>query len=216
MADTVWKVIFRGTDGGHQILNVLHVATSDSLSGAPGASTLADTIWSNCGTQYLACCRTEMSVQSLDVVEVLDPYQVGGNPPAGSHAVNASGTLSGLDAKEGYGVCAMIRFRTDRSGRSARGRMFLPPFKNSAYMADGFLLATSGAYKTAVDAFRTKLADSLGPSSIWTTPWNDWDGRFIVYSRTLHQRDAPNWWFDIKSFVTDLNLHYLRSRVTAP
>ena len=147
---------------------------------------------------------------------MIDPFGSPQLPYAGSHAVNQAGTLSGLDAREGWGVCAMIKFKTDRVGRSARGRMFLPPFKNSAYMTDGFLLATSGAYKTAVDAFRQKLADSITSTPPWINDWIGWDASFVVYSRTLHEREAPNWWFDIKSFVLDTNCHYLRSRVTAP
>ena len=96
------------------------------------------------------------------------------------------------------------------------GRMYLPPLHSEANVIDGFQLPTVGGYRTAVDAFRQKLADSITTSAPPWDTWFGWEAQFCVYSRTLHQRAAPNWWFDIKSIITDSNLHYLRSRVSAP
>lgn len=152
-------VSIKGISGGQDVVNVIGVKDENA-----GAATIANAVlsaWKVANGPFIRLPTTyqmvevkAMSLSSVDgqVFTVPDGSQA---PGAGALATNGS--------------CALLTFGNGSRLKSARGRMYFGPLRESDINADGRTLAAGSNFTTAFNNFKTALE----------TPGREW----VILSR---------------------------------
>lgn len=194
---------------GQKIVNTFHVQTDlSTASSEPSAAAIRDDLDDALRTKYLALIWTEATLDSFTVTEELLPGDTD-IPASASLAIGAAGTHDPSNVDSPTELCALLQLRTATSSRSSRGRMFLPPFMNHAYiLRDSWV---TGGQLAAITTFADELI-----SGHETT-----DGEFgivpnaintVVYSRHRRVASLTPFTFPVTSWARDAKPHWLRSR----
>lgn len=216
----LYRVNFVSFVGTLQIVNVFHVRTNanDWIAGAfggadPHPSDLATEVDTALTTLYRAILGTNATLDKISVTTVPDPGNPSQVPTGGEKSVNLAGTRVLADLDLPPALCGHITWRTDSSGKSFRGRTFLPPIEKTGAVGSD-LIRTTDAYYTAAVAFGDKILNAhLASGSSWSSLWHDtWSGKFVVYSPTRHAAHTAPWTSQIKSYVMRREVGELRSR----
>jgi hypothetical protein len=164
-------------------------------------------------TLWLNLLHTSWTFDRIAVTTVTQPGNPGQVPRAAEKAIGVAGARPGSNTDLPDPMCGLLSIKTGLAGRSFRGRMFLPPIEVSGEVI-GDLLSSAGNYSTAVAAFQTKLTNSFGGGSTFSTLWQDtWHMRIGIYSPTRHRQGFNPWFSNATSTRYDRSVHWLRSRV---
>lgn len=216
----IHRVDFVSSKGNLQVVNTFHVVTHDASdwtetfdAANPHPTTIADEIAAGLVTEYRALLGTTYMFERISVATVPSPVNPSQVPTVGEHAVNLAGTRVLADEDLPPALCGHITWRTSRSGKSFRGRSYLPPIEKTGAIGSD-LIRTTDAYYTAAVAFAEKVLDS-GESGApgWSDLWeSEWEARFCVYSRTRDAQSAEPVFGRILTYVMRREVGELRSR----
>lgn len=171
----VYELILDGVSQSNQCVNVFGFVQTSVTGGFLGQA-LIDAWQSACQTQYLACLGTNYT---LNVIRARDV--VPGTSATVEEAQSASNIGTGPGASSSNQIAALISWYTTRSGRSYRGRTYLPSIPGTIYSNGGTL---TGGGLTTINAFRTAMLTGFGPSSSGSF-------RLAVISRWDHKVERP-------------------------
>jgi hypothetical protein len=177
------------------------------------AAAVADAIAAAYTTELRAVLAAAWTVVAVVVTEVLDPDSTA-VPAQGSHSVNLAGTQTSAGDQLPPPSCPLLTFYTNAAVRSGHGRIFLPSSGPASNLDGSGNYDTSATfYVTTLPALRTKL---LADVHVTDGVLVDQDLSLVVYSRTRHARGDDDFYFDVTSIAQHPQLHWLRSRATAP
>jgi hypothetical protein len=206
---TVWRCAFESTwFDGQKIVNTFHVQTDLGLGETePSADSIRDDLLDALKTKYKALIWDAATLDSFVVTEELAPGS-SDIPASSSAAIGEAGTHSPSNTHAPTEMCALLQLRTASASKSSRGRMFLPPIVNEAYVTrDAW---TTGGQISQITAFADELITTHDVSE---------DGgvthvnvNTVVYSRTRRGLSLTPYTFLITHWAREARPHWLRSR----
>lgn len=196
----------------------LHLRTADTDwadlidTSNPSPLDVANELDGQLRTLWLNLLHTSWTFDRIAVTTVGNPNNPSQVPSAAEKAIGVAGARPGSNTDLPDQMCGLLSIKTGLAGRSFRGRIFLPPIEVSGeVVAD--TLTTGGNYSTAVAALQTKLLDSFGGGSTWSTLWRDtWHMKVGVYSPTRHRQGFTPFFTNATATRYDRSIHWLRSR----
>ncbi len=214
MAEGVFKLAIDYKAGGVDCRNTLHYYIADTaLLDDPGMQTFLNAL----DTQLTAPFRAMLADNGTLVAYTLYETTITQHPAPPIKTAHKTKNLVGLRTSAtdhlNRGVCGVVSLQTNRAGRSARGHMFCPPVQDTAAVIATNIgeLVTTDAYWTAMVNWATALEGTIGGHAFWA-PLSGFNGKLVVYSQTLRDRAAPNWWFDVQTVTPRVRYRWLRSR----
>lgn len=199
-----------GTITGVSTFHV-HATTSAPLgAGAPSAHDVADKVDTQLGAKFAAVVPQTGALDTINVVEEVDPGDPSAIPEAYEKVVARNATYSPGVFNIASALCGMLKVRTNAAVRSGHGRLFLPPVFSSTPLAANNTWATSSTWLTNVNALAAELAGGFEGGAWWSSGW---DARLVVYSRTRRARGISTYWFGVTGVALDPQQRWLRSRL---
>lgn len=214
MAEGVFKLAINYSQNNVKCTNSLHYHFSDTaILDDPGMDTFLAAIAASLSTPLRALILTTGQLESYTLYETAVTEHPQPPVKTAHYLVNNAGTRADATDHLNRAQCGVMSLQTNRAGRSARGHIFLPPIGNTTalYGASVGLLSTTDPYWTAMAGLRTALLTHLGGHAFWA-PLSGYDGKLVVYSQTLRDRAAPNWWFEVRDVVPRSTARWLHSR----
>lgn len=214
----LWRAAWNYTHVASSVrgVNVVHAIVRDA--GGALSTSSSDEVRDALNTKYSALFRQVISnawrQESLIVTEVLSP----GSLDIPEQASLTIGTLGGISLSGDQLPVAsttLITLRTNAAIRSGHGRIFIPNPGLASYLdSAGKYDALSAYWVTNLPQLLTALDDDF---AVENGIYADGTGHLVVYSRTRHAKPGPpDYYFDVASAQGHLELHWLRSRMTAP
>lgn len=128
-----------------------------SVTGGFLGQQLIDDFQANALTELRACSTTDLVWDWIRVRDV-----VPGTSASAEENMTTNNAGTGLAPTQSNQVASIVSWYTNRSGRSYRGRTYIPALSSASVSAGGTI---SGAALTALNAFRTKMINTYGASS---------------------------------------------------
>lgn len=202
----VYRVTIMAKRGSTLIEPSLHYQTDvPGLGEEPDPNDVANGAWSVWGTQFLACCASDLHVDTVVALEETLPPDIG---VAGVHTVNLNGTHSLGDEAMPSGMASLINIHTGTRSRSARGWLRMP-YPPGSFNVNGDVWTST--YQSLLQAFADLLDNSFELGSVNPTTVNP-----VVYSKTRRQRAETPYTFRVTNATANPRVHWLRSRTTSP
>lgn len=207
------------SQGGGACALTFHVAAhSDTPSWVPGGDPdpgpqdVFDEIDTHLTTKFRAMLAVVDGNPELKVEDAWDPLNPDSPREMYGAIINSPGTRTVTNQDVPTPEAAIVALRTDKIGRSFRGRFWAPPvYDESQITAKTWL--TTGSYYLAVKAFADELGKSFGGGSSWSTLWQDtWHAKVVVYSRIRRARDLSPFVEPVTSASVRSEPHWLRRR----
>jgi hypothetical protein len=196
---TVYKSAIRATlKNGVVLVNTPHY--EDETDGS--AQSVADGIWAQISSTYLALFATGDTVNDITVTQVPVSSTPIAAPKQYVKAIGSAGGRTVTTPNISPAMCAQFNLTTGVAGRRARGRIFCPPALIATELAtiDNFTTGAGTYYQKCLD-FLNALTGSYA-SGI----------QLVVYSRVAALANATNTWFHVTGFNGTAKQHWLRSR----
>lgn len=208
----VWRIAFLSTtENGTLAVNTLHYQTDlEALEEEPSGNNVVDAVSDHLTTAYRAVLPTSMTLNSLQARECVAPGSED-VPGAGEKTVNLAGTFTAASSRLPDAVCMVVSLKTDVPLRSARGYIALPSPRNETLLDTNQKWLTTGTYYTNVEALAALLDDSFDTGGVGAVTLNP-----VVYSRRRHGIGLNPYTFQVARAIPSNEVHWRRSRTTAP
>lgn len=201
-------VSFHANDsGGVKYVNTLAVRSENSGLIGPEVSLhdLLDGVDTWLWSKWMACLHPDYSAESLKCFAIDDHTSVAEKSKTGFGTLSVAGAGSTFMPKE---AALVLSLRTSRGGRRYRGRMFIPSPRLGYFMSDATNWGTTVAFYTACTAFGDQIlagrdythGTELTPAHLSARVWSRVAGTTT----------------DVTSYIARRQVHWLRSRSTAP
>lgn len=191
----------RGTE---EVVTTLHYRMHTEGLSTPSPQSLADAIRDGALGPYRALFHSDWTINPVTVVDEIDPLAPN-DPRSGWTAGPGGGGTKSSDADTlPTAVTTVVTLRSDKIGRRATGRMFVPGSIAEADVTGGVFV---GAWQLMVQA----LLDGI-PHQPDVTGGGTGTANWCVYSRTARAEGQTLYAFDIQSTVIRPQMRWLRSR----
>lgn len=212
----LFRVNYVSRRGTVDIVNTLHVKTKDANwimgDNSDDPSAVIDEVDSALTATYRTLLDTSSVLDRITATQVPDPNNPTQVPAAAEKAKNLAGLRTLADENLPHELCGLLSLKSDKSGRYARGRMFLPPVEATNALSGESFLTTSN-YWTNMGNLAAKIQGANFSDSSWSNLWNTtWTGRIVVYSRTRHMQNISPFTFNVKLVIPREHPSWLRSR----
>jgi hypothetical protein len=213
---SLWRAAWHWThDTGVVCVNVAHYKARNQNVGINDADAqhVADALAAAQTVKYLAVVSNKFTLNNVVVTEVITPGS-GAVPDQGSHAIGTRGSITVSGDLLPIQVATLVSLYTNAAVRSGHGRQFLPNPGFASY------LDSTGIYDTTANYWTTLLPPLL---TQWLAGFSvsygtgiDQKCSMVIYSHKRHVALNPNYYFDVITATPRAQLHWLRSRSTAP
>lgn len=211
---SIWVANFKGAFSDGVLAQCGFHFVDQPSTGSPGADPhdIYDVLTTgspNFKGLFLSCCSSDYTLDSIDVVECINPTDRTTIPRAGSLELGEAGLIGASGGAVPEALTAIIAKKTNVPRRWARGYCSIPGRVPSSYLTAGG--KWSSTYMTVLSAFAAKLDDDYEVGTVEITSIIP-----VVYSRVQHILGNSQPWAQIEAGVVRTAPSWRRSRTTAP
>lgn len=214
----LWRAAWNYTHNasGVKATNVVHFVVRDAggALSTSSADEVRDALHGKFSTPFRSVIGNIWKQDTLVVTEVLAPGSTD-IPEQSTEAIGTNGSISVSGDLLPVPSCTLVTLRTNAAIRSGHGRLFLiNPGAAANLDSTGKYDPLTAYWVTTLPALLADLDDDV---AVENGIYADGTGHIVVYSRTRHALPGPpDYYFDVQTATAHLELHWLRSRMTAP